>query len=853
MPKITYKKSSRTTNWRREKRAKLNAELAAEDETIDFGEEDARLREYYEGISTDFGAEMENSDGAVDHTANNIHSDDEIGYGQETDDSLSSNHDEEMEDVQYEDLEDSDDFFDAEDDFPDEEFLRKDLEDCKIFEGSDLSVFHSCIMLISLFLQYNISYACMDSFIRLLHLHLPDKNKAIKSLHSLFSYFNFCKSEFTKVKCCNTCGKLLSTSSCSRCPKAKVSSFLTFSLEDQVKCLFKREDFVYDLTSRFHKFKRNDSIACATDGALSQKVQCLFKSVYDFTMMLYTDGIQLFRSNKLSFWPILFVVNELPYNKRYLPQNVVFGGLWYSPDKPNFKAFMEPLVPSFLNLKSGLEVVLPTGIPATVSGFLINCTGDLPAKALLLNMTNFNGFFSCVKCHIKGETYKLDGNKKTFCFKYDDSAKLRTHIETVQLCKKAELCGKAVNGFKGESVFGKLVPDIIDGTGIDEMHGVFGGVCKKLVNLFFDVKYKDFPFSLRSELHHVDGRLTGIKPANFLNRRPRSLETCLHSFKTSEFKHWMYYYSIPVLSGLMKAEYLTHYFLLVHAMFLLNQNVVLLNDIDIASMQLMKFVKLFQSLYGPQFMSANVHALLHKGESVRSLGPGFETSCFPLEGLMGVMKRLVTGTKCPQIKIANVFKMLQCISLPVESLRRDCKAKQFVDSLHNRVKITEEVDGDTYVLGALKPLNSISLYLYSAVKELVETKIVPGVTKVWSFDRLRKGKFTVVAESYGNSPHFNSSLIMLRDSSLGIVEKFIKFRLCPCRSKCLCGSKYYAIVRKCERKPVGGVPDNIFICQVVAYPSSFGITVHDIFDLCVLCVVENQMFCVKRVNSSEIE
>lgn len=59
MLKKTYTKSSRTTNWRKEKRAKLNAELTAEDETIDFGEEDARLREYsqeyYEGISTDFG------------------------------------------------------------------------------------------------------------------------------------------------------------------------------------------------------------------------------------------------------------------------------------------------------------------------------------------------------------------------------------------------------------------------------------------------------------------------------------------------------------------------------------------------------------------------------------------------------------------------------------------------------------------------------------------------------------------------------------------------------------------------------------------------------------------------------
>jgi hypothetical protein len=161
---------------------------------------------------------------------------------QETDDSLSTDHDGEA--MQYEVLEDFDDFHDVEDEFSDDEFQRNDFEDVNIFKGSDLSVSHNCIMLISFFLKYNVSYSYMDSFIRLLHMHLPESSNGVKSLHSLFSYSNVCKSEFPKVKCCNNCGKLIHSTSCSRCRKAKVSSFLTFSLEEQVKCLFKREDFV---------------------------------------------------------------------------------------------------------------------------------------------------------------------------------------------------------------------------------------------------------------------------------------------------------------------------------------------------------------------------------------------------------------------------------------------------------------------------------------------------------------------------------------------------------------------------------------------------------------------------------
>lgn len=54
---------------------------------------------------------------------------------------------------------------------------------------------------------------------------------------------------------------------------------------------------------------------------------------------------------------------------------------------------------------------------------------------------------------------------------------------------------------------------------------------------------------------------------------PRSISEILH-WKSSEFRLWLFYYSIPILSGIMRPDYLEQYLMFVTGIALLNTNMI---------------------------------------------------------------------------------------------------------------------------------------------------------------------------------------------------------------------------------------------------------------------------------------
>ena len=69
-----------------------------------------------------------------------------------------------------------------------------------------------------------------------------------------------------------------------------------------------------------------------------------------------------------------------------------------------------------------------------------------------------------------------------------------------------------------------------------------------------------------------------------------------------------FYYSLPVLNGLMDQQFLSHYMLLVQSIYILSISEEQINQ---CTMLLIKFVGMFGVLYGDRHMNANIHHLLH--------------------------------------------------------------------------------------------------------------------------------------------------------------------------------------------------------------------------------------------------
>lgn len=117
------------------------------------------------------------------------------------------------------------------------------------------------------------------------------------------------------------------------------------------------------------------------------------KSEIHISFQINTDGVALFKSSKYSIWPVYLVVNELPPNCRFARSNSIFLGLWFGYKKPDFLTFLQPLSKEFQDIYSqGMKVTNSEGKDVTLRGILLCATMDAPAKCLMQNFVQYNGF-----------------------------------------------------------------------------------------------------------------------------------------------------------------------------------------------------------------------------------------------------------------------------------------------------------------------------------------------------------------------------------------------------------------------------------------------------------------------------
>jgi hypothetical protein len=718
----------------------------------------------------------------------------------------------------------------------------------KVYCDAKVTVFECSIMLMSLLLHGHISYFGLQIVLKIFQTILPEPNLVFSTVYKLKKFFSVDTVKRTDHSFCTKCYSLISEK-CSVCdigtPK---STFATYDVIEQIQNMFRRPNFLADVTLRHHEVN-DGSIRKITDGALRNGVEKYLSSPWDLTLMMYTDGAQLFNSSKSSVWPIVFAINELPFTKRFLPHNLILGGLWYSPIKPNFNTFMLPLFDSFQKLKSGINMFL-FDKKEIVKALILNLTADKPAKAAVLNMKGHNGKNSCPKCKIVGKSVAVEGcTRKKFCFQEKES-ELRDSKSAIDDGLRATPT-VPVNGFKGPNNFSKFVPDFINGIAEDVMHGLYGGVGgKKMLEFWFSSKYQSKTYSLLNNLIEVETRLKKIKPPNFIKRRLRSISQ-VSNFKTSEYKNWLLYYSVPILHDIMDPEHFKHYFSLVKTTYVLNSECILPSEIELAATWLIDYANEFERLYGPQHMTANLHSLLHYAETVRQLGPLYETSCFPLESFLGVLKKFVLGPNSPSVKITESFNLLHNMPLYISKIAENSTVRNIVEEIRYGKTTMIEIYGGIYIVGKLKPCSGYSSYLSSCLDDYHEIHTHLKATKVWSFRKLQNENCTVVANNNERFSVYDSSAVKLRNGKLFRVESFTMYKLCKCEERCQCEAYYRAVGHECVCILNEKIPKNNFINEICLSMEVTSVCVREIEDVCAFICVGDKKFCCLRLNKEK--
>lgn len=193
---------------------------------------------------------------------------------------------------------------------------------------------------------------------------------------------------------CSTCQETRT----SNCLMAKGSFFLIFDLQKQLydALIISSEALFKSLKKVAVTYGRYSDI---TDGRLYKSIRRQLNARWcDLTVTLNTDGSPVFKSNKSSVWPIQLFINELPFNIRF--QNVLIGALWFAKIHPPAHLFIKAFVNAFNKIG---EIQWRHG-DETVSSrvFVVCCCVDSPARASVLNMKQYNGYYGCSWCLEEG-------------------------------------------------------------------------------------------------------------------------------------------------------------------------------------------------------------------------------------------------------------------------------------------------------------------------------------------------------------------------------------------------------------------------------------------------------------------
>lgn len=380
----------------------------------------------------------------------------------------------------------------------------------------------------------------------------------------------------------------------------------------------------------------------------------------DITLTLNTDGSPVWKSSKTSVWPLQFIINELPPHLRF--RHPVLAGLWFGRKHPDMQLFLNEFV---TEVNSMVGVKWNHNGDTHISRPHVLCISvDAPARAAVQNMVSFNGYFGCTWCLNPGE--HREGSLR---YTVVSPIMMRTSDQVKSEMRLASQFKDTINGLKGPSALMNLKGlDLVNGYSVEYMHCVLLGVAKQITETILATSnsHQRFYSGSPSALSQIDARLLSIKPPHCITRLPRSIQERSY-WKASEWRHWLLFYSLPCLSGILIEEYWRHLSKLSGGVYILLKDELTAQEIDKAEFLLKKFVSRCEALYGASFMTYNVHALLHLASCARSLGPLWAHAAFVFEGGNGTIVRQILAAKGLPDQIMERVVMYQQLQRVLES------------------------------------------------------------------------------------------------------------------------------------------------------------------------------------------
>lgn len=275
---------------------------------------------------------------------------------------------------------------------------------------------------------------------------------------------------------------------------------------------------IADLLKRLKRFHPD----LPTDPASLNKATSL-GLLYDnlhLKLQLNIDGVPLFKSSNIQFWPILGRVKEIQM------KDLVIIGLYCGSHKPtDVNTFFEDFVKKMINLEQGFRFG-----EFNLKLFLGTLCCDTPARAFAKNTKGHTGYSACDRCWEPGvhQNYRM--------FFPSTAARKRTDEEFLDMADKAHHMSVHPVALT------KLKFGMVTGDPIDYMHCVCLGVTRRLIHFWMKTPG---PVECRISARTIEVlsekliSMSRFIPCEFA-RKPRSLKE-VDRWKATEYRQFLLY------------------------------------------------------------------------------------------------------------------------------------------------------------------------------------------------------------------------------------------------------------------------------------------------------------------------
>lgn len=350
----------------------------------------------------------------------------------------------------------------------------------------------------------------------------------------------------------------------------------------------------------------------------------------------HIDGVSLYDASNFQMYPIQIRIANIYQSK---PEIV---GIWKGMSKPTSAVeLLKPFVNDVLKVRNNNGIIFH-GRKLT---FSLRCfIADAVCRAFVLGHQGHKSRVPCSKCWIIGESIRQG------VMVYSGiEHRLRTNEEYIA-------CLDGEHHIEGESSIARLSINLVKQTVFDYMHLVCLGVMEKIFLAIINGKYASSAKISSSSAKILSDRLELMKqfcPKEFA-RKPINIAKH-RTFKATEHRQILLYTGPVIFLGLMNEAMYLHFLLLHSAIRILvdavcSRNTIMINK---AEVMLKIFVKRVAEHYGVEFISYNVHGLLHLSDDVRNYGPLDSFSAFPYENNMRYFRKMCRKPNQHLQQIAN--------------------------------------------------------------------------------------------------------------------------------------------------------------------------------------------------------